>query len=106
MGDASRHVSLDELKTAFECEQKTNPRAAAETAYALAILYRNYDVKGCRRFDLAKLWANRAIAILAELPSGSIEDVVSTRDAVGGVALPELLHAESARLRLADVVFE
>jgi len=79
-------------------------RAAAETAYALAFRYRNEDVDGERRFDLAGVWATYAIELLDELPSETLEQVASTRMAVGGVPLPELLHAGVVRERLTDVL--
>lgn len=104
MSDASRHVSLDELEIAFAREIEMDKRAAAETAYALAFRYRNVDVSGCRRFDLAGLWARRAIEILDALPSDALSSVAAERQYVGGVALPDLLHAGIVRRRLADVL--
>ena len=105
MGDESgRRPSLAELEAAFELELAVDRRAAAETAYALAFRYRDADVDGRRRFDLAKVWAARAVELLAGLPSDSVADVASTRMSVGGVPLPELLHAGVARERLADVL--
>ncbi|WP_146231801.1 hypothetical protein [Lentzea atacamensis] len=104
MSDTGRRVSLDELQSAFESELETDIRVAAETAYALAFRYRNEDVGGRRRFDLAKVWAVRAIEILDSLPSDHVEHVVSTRASVGGIPLPELLHAGLVRQRLADVL--
>ena len=62
-------VTVAELAVAFKRELATNKRAAAETAYALALRYRNQDVNGRRRFDLAKEWATRAVALLDDLPS-------------------------------------
>lgn len=104
MSDASRRVLLDDLESAFASELEIDRRAAAETAYALASLYRNADVDGRRRFELAKVWATRAIEILDALPSGSIEQVTSTRQSIGGIALPDLLHEGVVRQRLADVL--
>lgn len=95
---------LDVLRAAFEAERQDDPRAAAETAYALAFRYRNADVDGDRRFDLAKVWATRAIDLLDELPSSSLNDVASVRSAVGGVPIPELLHSTTVRERLGDVL--
>lgn len=102
-GDSSQ-VSVDELRAAFECEIATDKRAAAETAYALAFRYRNEDVDGNRRFDLARDWAARSIELLDALPSDTVDQVASTRASVGGVALPWLLHSGVVRERLADVL--
>ena len=104
MSDASRHVSLEQLAAAFARELETDKRAAAETAYALAFLYRNSDVEGRRRFDLAKLWASRSVEILDGLPSSHIAHLASGRMTVGGVPIPDILHAGVVRSRLADVL--
>lgn len=92
------------LEAQFSREVVGDPRAAAETAYALAFWYRENDVEGARRFDLAKAWALRAIEQLDILPSDSIEDVASTRQSVGGVPIPDLLHSDVVRQRLGDVL--
>ncbi len=102
MADPS--VSIAELRASFEHELSTNRRAAAETAYALAFRYRNEDVDGRRRFDLAKEWAVRAIELLEGLPSNTLDQVASTRQSVGGIPIPDLLHADVVRERLADVL--
>lgn len=101
---ASVVPSIEELKASFDSEIVSDKRAAAETAYALAFRYRGEDVDGRRRFDLAGVWATHAIELLEELPSDELAEVVSTRTAVGGVPLPELLHSDVVRERLADVL--
>lgn len=104
-GEAMGHVaSLEELQTEFNRDVAIDKRAAAEIAYALAFRYRNEDIDGMRRFDMAKIWALRAIALLDSLPSATVHDVASTRQAVGGVLLPELLHSSLVRQRLNDVL--
>lgn len=97
-------ASVDELLAAFDHEAAVNKRVAAEIAYALAFRYRNEDIDGSRRFDLAGQWAHKAIELLDQLPSDSVSQVVSTRTSVGGINLPELLHAGVVRSRLADVL--
>ncbi|WP_236796320.1 hypothetical protein [Amycolatopsis sp. GM8] len=104
-GDGESRISLHDLQIAFEREVTADKRAAAETAYALAFRYRNQDVDGRRRFDLAKQWARRAIKLLDELPSDRLDQIATTRASVGGVDLPGLLHAGVVRERLADVLF-
>lgn len=88
----------------FERELATDPRAAAETAYALAFRYRDHDVDGARRFDLARVWAVRAIELLDQLPTDTIEEVASGRQSVGSVPIPDLLHSGVVRERLGDVL--
>jgi hypothetical protein len=100
----SCHVPLQQLAAAFDLELTTDPRAAAETAYALAVRYRNQDVAGKRRFDLAKQWATRAVELLDSLPSDTVDQVLSTRQSVGGVSIPDLLHSGVVRERLGDVL--
>jgi hypothetical protein len=104
VSDAENKVSLEELQVRFNREVETDTRAAAETAYALAFRYRNEDVGGNRRFDVARIWATRAIELLDSLPSGRLDQVASTRSSVGGIALPELLHSGVVRQRLGDVL--
>lgn len=104
-GEGDNRISLQDLRTAFEHEVTADKRAAAETAYALAFRYRNQDVEGERRFDLAKTWATRAVELLDSLPSENLDQIASTRASVGGVDLPGLLHAGVVRERLADVLF-
>jgi hypothetical protein len=101
---ADGQATREDLRAAFEHEVTTDKRAAAETAYALAFRYRNEDVDGTRRFDVAKKWATRAIELLSELPSDTLDQVASTRASVGGVDLPSMLHADIVRERLADVL--
>jgi hypothetical protein len=101
MGHAA---SLDELTATFEREKSTDRRAAAETAYALAFRYRNEDVGGRRRFDLAKVWAIRSVELLEDLPSETVADVAATRREVGGIPLPDRFHEGVVRQRLADVL--
>ena len=99
-----RQISISELEAAFAQELPISRRAAAETAYALAHRYRSEDVDGRRRFDIAGEWARRTVDLLAGLPSASVADVTSTRASVGGVEIPDLLHDDVVRSRLADVL--
>ena len=102
--DAESAISLEALELAFDRELVTNKRAAAEIAYALAYRYRNEDVDGRRRFDLAKVWAERSIELLDLLPSDALGEVSSTRQSVGGISSPDLLHTGVVRQRLGDVL--
>jgi hypothetical protein len=102
MGDDCQPVAA--LEAAYEREMTTDKRLAAETAYALAFRYRNEDVDGIRRFDIAKVWAERAVRLLDEMPSETMDQVASTRQSVGGIELPDLLHSSVVRERLGDVL--
>lgn len=103
--DAANPAAMPTLETAFsDAMIAGDKRVAAEVAYALANRYRVEDRNGRRRFDLAKTWAIRSIELLSELPSETLDQVVSTRPSVGGVPMPDLLHAEVVRERLADVL--
>ncbi|MFB9930138.1 hypothetical protein ACFORO_16725 [Amycolatopsis halotolerans] len=103
--EVESQATLAELEAEFEAERATNKRAAAETAYALAFRYRNEDVNGTRHFDTAGEWARRAIDLLDSLPSGSPSDVASTRESIGGIPIPGLLHSDVVRDRLGDVLY-
>jgi hypothetical protein len=98
-------ASLLELRASFDAEYVIKKCAAAETAYALAFRYRNEDVDGARRFDIAGEWARRAIALLDTLPSASLTDVASFRASVGGVPIPGMLHSGVVRERLGDLLY-
>lgn len=102
--DADNRASLEALQVEFNRELESDKRAAAETAYALAVRYRNEDVGGTRRFDVAAIWARRALALLNDLPCESLDDVATTRQFVGGVPIPDLLHASVVRERLNDLL--
>lgn len=102
--DAGGRISLEELEATFDREVVSHKRAAAETAYAFAFRYRNEDVNGSRRFDIAQTWAMRSIELLDSLPSDTVEQVASTRSSVGGVPTPGLLHSGVIRERLGDVL--
>jgi hypothetical protein len=97
-------VSLEELQIEFYREFASDKRAAAETAYALAFRYRNEDVDGQRRFDKAKVWAQRSIELLDSLPSDTLSQVASSRAVISSIPIPDLLHSGVVRERLADVL--
>jgi hypothetical protein len=100
MSDMTVQVaSLGELEAAFAHELATDRWAASETAYALAVRYRQAWEPG-----KAGEWAQKAIDLLDELPSDTLEQVATTRVSVGGVTLPSFLHADLVRARHADVM--
>jgi hypothetical protein len=96
---AGRAASLAELEAAFAHELATDRWTAAETAYALVVRYRQAWEPG-----KAGEWARKAIDLLSEFPSDSLEQVATRRMSVGGVTLPDYLHADVVRARHADVM--
>lgn len=76
-------------------------RTVAETAYALAVRLRDEG-------DLAQaqICARESLHAAERLPSSTLEDVVSTKREVGGVPLPDLLHAGVVRVRLEGLLSE
>lgn len=103
---ADNRASLEALQVQFHREIDTNRRAAAETAYALAVRYRGEDVNGVRRFDIASIWAHRAIELLDTLPCDTLAQAASTRLTVAGVPIPDLLHSGVVCERLADIIVQ
>ncbi|WP_018351970.1 hypothetical protein [Longispora albida] len=76
-------------------------RAAAECAYALAIRHRDAG-----NTETARQFARQALEIAHRLPSQTLSDVASDRQAVGDVPLPELFHDGVVAARLADLLTE
>lgn len=89
---------LDEYNQA---KRSGHDRVLAETAYALAIRTRDDG-----QFESAQQYAREALAVAERLPSGSLDDVASTRREVGGVPLPELFHDGVIRARLEGLLNE
>ncbi|SEP54165.1 hypothetical protein [Amycolatopsis saalfeldensis] len=102
--DSDGRKTRSDLREQFAREVVLDQRVAAETAYALAFRYRNEDVDGERRFDIAKVWATRAVELLDGLPADQLDDVAATRPSVGGIAIPDLFHSGIVRERLCDVL--
>ena len=76
-------------------------RAVAETAYALAMRYREDG-----DFATAQYYAVEALEAARLLPSTAIEDVVSERREVGGVPIPDLFHDGVVKSRLEGLLPE
>ncbi|MGW3468765.1 hypothetical protein ACWDKQ_09895 [Saccharopolyspora sp. NPDC000995] len=104
MTAADVRASLSSLEAMFHQEVQLDRRAAAETAFALAVRYRSEDIDGVRQFGTAGGWARTAADLLDQLPADTPEQVASPRRAVGGVEIPELPHSGVVRHRLADVL--
>ena len=85
--DLNQRVRLiEQLEHAFEGELVTDKWAAAETAYALAILSREVSV------DQTLKWLDVLLNLLREFPDHSLEQTATRRMKVGGILLPEFLH--------------
>lgn len=89
---------LDEYEQA---KASGHDRVLAETAYALAIRTRDDG-----RFEKAQEYAREALAAAERLPSSTLDDVVTTRQEVGGVPLPDLFHDGVIRVRLEGLLNE
>lgn len=93
---------ISELRRQYEEEMSfLDNRAAAECAYALAVRLRNIG-----EYDEARRFAQECLRLAETLPSAAMEDVDTTRMAVGGVLMPERFHDGVVRARLADLLRE
>ena len=98
--DATPRPSISEVRKQYEDERfYQDDRAAAEYAYALAVRLREVG-----QTDEARRYAEECVRIAESLPSNSLDDVVSTRQSVGGVSLPDHFHDGVVRARLADLL--
>jgi len=92
--------SISEVRKQYDDERfYEDNRAAAEYAYALAVRLREVG-----QTDEARRYAEECVQLAESLPSKSLDDVVSTRQAVGGVPLPDHFHDGVVRSRLADLL--
>lgn len=98
--EVTQRPSLSEIRKQYEEERfYQDGRAAAAYAYALAVRLREIGLIGeARRF------AAECLQLAEALPSRTLDDVVSTRQSVGGVALPDHFHDGVVRARLADLL--
>jgi hypothetical protein len=97
---AGLRLSIDELRAQLEQELfYEDSRAAAECAYALAV-----RLRAAGRMDEARTSAGVCGELVERLPSATLDDVVPTRQAVGGVPMPDYFHEAVVRARLADLL--
>jgi hypothetical protein len=98
--DVAPRPSIVEVRRQFEdALDGQNYRAAAEFAYALAVRLREIGLieEACR-------FARECLQLAETLPSETVEDVVSSRQSVGGVPLPDYFHDDVVRWRLAPLL--
>jgi hypothetical protein len=98
--DAAPVVTVGELRKQYDEERLfQDDRAAAEYAYALAVRLRDLG-----ETDEARRYARECLQLAEALPSATLDDVASVRQAVGGVPLPEHFHDGVVRSRLRDLL--
>ena len=98
--DATPLPPLSELRKQYEEERLYHDdRPAAEYAYAIAVRLREAGDT-----DEARGYARECLRLAESLPSDTLDDVVSSRQSVGGVPLPDHFHEGVVRARLADLL--
>jgi hypothetical protein len=98
MTNQTRLASAEELESIFQRELATDRWAATETAYALAVRHRDADDR-----PKSREWVQQCLQLLEGFPSDTEDQVATTRVAVGGVALPNHLHAGVVRERFGEL---
>ena len=98
--DVTPKPPIDQVRRQYEdAIDSQNYRAAAEYAYALAVRLREIGL-----IDEACRFAHECLRLAETLPSDTLDEVISTRQSVGGVPLPEYFHDEVVRWRLAPLL--
>jgi hypothetical protein len=98
--DAAPTPTIAELRELYDEELfYEEERSAAEYAYALALRLREVG-----QTDEARKYARACLDLAERLPSASLDHVVSGRQSVGGVPLPDHFHDGVVRSRLADLL--
>ncbi|MGW2395388.1 hypothetical protein ACWCYY_02380 [Kitasatospora sp. NPDC001664] len=98
MTSTTRLASPAELEAAFQQELATDRWAAAETAYALALRLRDAG-----EWDTSREWVKQCLQLLEGFPAETEDQVATKRTAVGGVPLPNYLHAGVVRERFGEL---
>jgi len=92
--------SIGEVRKQYEDERfYQDERAAAQYAYALAVRLREVG-----QIEEARRYARESLQLAEALPANTLDDVVSARQSVGGVPLPDHFHDGVVRSRLADLL--
>ncbi|MFG2694920.1 hypothetical protein [Kitasatospora sp. NPDC048407] len=98
MTNQTRLASGEELESIFQRELATDRWAATETAYALAVRQRDAG-----DWPKSREWVQQCLQLLEGFQSETEDQVATTRVAVGGVPLPNYLHAGVIRERFGDL---
>ncbi|MBI2050550.1 MAG: hypothetical protein HYT31_01975 [Parcubacteria group bacterium] len=83
------------LEQALNALRATDPRNAAEHAYALAMLH-----KQAGNSEQAVRFGRDAIALFGACRMETMEDCAARNTVIEGVALPDLIHQDVVRDRL------
>ena len=94
-------MSRESLEANFRKLTTTDPRAAAEVAYVLAVLYRND-----KHFAKARMFAQESIDLFSASHIRTLEDAAARFVTLEGVALPSLIHEGVVRERLRGLLSE
>ena len=98
--EGAARPSISDVRKQYEIERFfLDDRTAAQYAYALAVRLREQD-----QFVEARRYARECLRLAEALPANSLDDVVSDRQSVGGVPLPDHFHDGVVRSRLADLL--
>ncbi|QDY78072.1 hypothetical protein [Streptomyces qinzhouensis] len=93
----TRPATTAELESVLRRELTTDRWAAAETAYALAVLHREQG-----DWTASRVWVRQCLRLLDGFPADTEEQVATRRTAVGGVPIPAYLHEGVVRARFGD----
>jgi hypothetical protein len=80
-------MNLASLVRKFERLRETDPRNAAEYAYAIATLYKRQG-----NVSEATSYASQAIELFDKCPMNTLEDCSARNVTIGGIAIPDLIH--------------
>lgn len=83
------------LETTFAILKESDPRNAAEHAYALAVLYQRQG-----NLDEAVRFGREAITLLGQCPTDTLNECAARNTILEGVAIPDILHEAVIRDRL------
>ncbi|MCE7080114.1 hypothetical protein [Streptomyces sp. ST2-7A] len=93
----TRTASAEELEAGFQRELATDRWAAAESAYALAVVHRDSG-----DWPASREWVRQCLRLLEGFPGETMEDVATRRTNVGGIPLPAYLHDGVIRERFGE----
>ncbi len=94
----SDKIHFEDLKGAFERYRETDPRIAAEIAYALAV-----KEKEAGHLESAREYANVCVAIFRTLEIRTLEHAAGRYVTINGVLIPDLIHDDVVKRDFADM---
>lgn len=98
MTTQTRTATAAELEAGFQQELATDRWAAAESAYALAVVHRDAG-----DWPASREWVQQCLRLLEGYSSDTLEDVATRRTEVGGIQLPTYLHDGVIRARFGEL---